>query len=418
MGAFDRSKFKATSTKKMQKQQDHVENTLGTSKGWRANFLKLKPGKNKVRIFPAHPGTDSFCYPRTTHYLEILAKYQKDGEDVEELKKKPIFNAKVHGNLVNDPIDAYIDRAFRMAYDEIQDEKERTKFLAPILNYREGIKGKTKWVVYACIIDGDQKEYGRLELPVTVKDSMNELAIGADDDDDVIETDPFTDPDEGRCIIVKYNNKAEKPQDYYKTSIDLKKATPLNDEELNWLLDQPSLQSILVDAYSMKDFDMAVEGLKRFDEDKGYEIFTFDDYLDTLEIIAKQVPEKEEKDEEEDEDTPPATKKRTKDDVVKESKKKEKEVESDLPFDKSLDEMTMDELKGVIRREDLGIRILSKYDEEGVIEMIMEERELKAGESSKESEEAEEAEEEEEEEKPTRRRSSRLDKLANEVEED
>ena len=54
MGTFDRSRFKATKTAKLKQQQDKVEDTLGTKKGGRANFLKLKPGKNKVRILPAH----------------------------------------------------------------------------------------------------------------------------------------------------------------------------------------------------------------------------------------------------------------------------------------------------------------------------------------------------------------------------
>lgn len=425
MGTFDRSKFKATQTSKMKEQQKEAEETLGQGKGGnRANFLKLVHGKNKVRILPGHPGSDSFCYPRTTHYLNVLVKYKKDGKDVEEIKPKPIFNAKIHGGLSEDPIDAYIDMAYKIAFDEIPDEKERAKFLAPITNFKTGIKAKTRWVVYAIMMNGDERELGRLDLPVTVKEKLNEMAVDADEDEGVIQTDPFTDPDEGHCVTITYNKDAEKPGDYYKATLDYKKATPVTDEELDWLSEQPTLESMLVDSYSMKDFDMAIEGLKRFDEENEFNIFSHDEFLDKLEKLAENVPEaKDSDDDEEDEDDTPKRKKTSaKEEKVKESKAKEEK--SDLPFDLELEEMDMDQLKGVIRREGLNIRILSKYDEQDVVEMIKEEREIIAAESKKEDKPKkkanpiEEDDDDEEEEAPRRKRGSRLAELQDEVEED
>lgn len=421
MGTFDRSKFKASSTKKLQEQQKEAEDTLGQGKGGsgRANFLKIENGKNKIRILPGHPESDTFCYPRTTHYLNVLTKYKKDGEDIEEIKPKPIFNAKIHGGLSEDPIETYIDTAYSLAYEKFSDnEKERIKFLAPITNFKTGIKAKTRWVVYAIMIGEETREIGRLDLPVMVKEKLNEMAVDADEEDDVIQTDPFTDPDEGHCIIVTYNKDATKPADYYKATLDFKKPTPITDEELVWLGEQPSLESMLVDSYSMKDFDLAIEGLKRFDEENKYNIFSMDSFLDKLEKIAEKVPAEKEKSDEGDSDKESSDDESKKDKVIRQSK--EKESKSDLPFDVDLKDMNMDQLKGVILREKLNIRILSKYEEVDVVEMIQEERDILKAEEQKKSKEKtfDKEDSEEQEERPTRGKNSRFADLKKGLEED
>lgn len=359
MTTFDRSKFQASKTSDMKRQEQEIEKAV-SGKGGRANFLKLQHGKNKIRILPAHPGQSSFCFPRTTHYMDVLVKYKKDGVDVEEIKPKPVFNAKVHGGLADDPIDAYIDTAYKVAYDTIDGEDARKKFLAPMLNFRTGIKGKTRWVCYAMMVKGDSVEVGRLDLPVTVKEKLNELAIGEDTDDGVIETDPFTDPDNGRCIFVTYNKDADKPGDYYKASIDLRSAYPIDDTELEWLMDQPRLDEMLVNSYTSKDFDMAIDGLKRFDEEHNFNIFEDERFLSRVERIAPQVPQFV-----------------PKDSAATEAPKKAPKKAPEKAVTVTLEEMGMDDLKDVIKGEGLGIRVLARYTEEDVREFIKEERAIR-----------------------------------------
>ena len=82
----------------------------------RATFLKVEPGINKFRIFPAPIKAESslFCFPKVTSFLPLLVDEYDDngnktGKQVE--KRKAVFNAKVHGGLEIDIVEAYIDAA-------------------------------------------------------------------------------------------------------------------------------------------------------------------------------------------------------------------------------------------------------------------------------------------------------------------
>jgi len=417
--AFDRSKWKATSTATLKSQSDEVAKGGKTQNG-KANYLKFVDGKNKLRLFPAHPGTESFSYPKKVHFLSVEVTYKKGDEEITETKRKPIFNAKVHGNLPNDPCDLYIDRVYEMARDKFNegdypDKAKRDagwKEYTSKLGSRTGIKAGEKFTSYAKLInpEGETISRGIIDLAKTVKDSLNEIAMDADDVEGVITTDPFTDPEDGRIVTVKYDSKSTTPQGYYKVSIDLKGGTPLTDSDMEWLDEQKPLEEIYVGVYCQRDFDFAMEGLQKFDQESGYGVFESDEFLDDVEDLAKLVkptPTKEdyEKKEKEAKEEVPAKKVEKKATKKVESKSLAAE-DSDLPFDLELEDMDMEQLKGYIRRKELPIRIMARYSEEDVVEIIKEEEELLAANTTA-IEKSFDDEPEEKEEKPTSRRSRR-----------
>lgn len=422
MGAFDRSKFAATKTSNLKEQEAEQSAKVGR-RGDRVEFKRLEPGKNKLRIYPAHPGTKSFMYPRTVHFLPVEVD-EKDGNGEKTGKRKvirkPIFSAKVHLGLQNGaipkcPADEYLTRAIQWCHDNIQDEEERKKRIA-VLTGREGIKPATKWIAYADLYSGASKEFCRIELSTMVQQAMNEIAAGQDDEDGAIVTDPFTDPDTGRAIFVTYDNKAKKPADFYSTAIDINKVTPLTDDELGVLAEQTSLESMLTNCYRKQDFDMMIEGLKRFDEENDFGIFGDDDYLDILEEIGEYefAPDRNSTS-----TKPEAKSEETSETSTSNVADEEEEEESDLPWDKKLEDMSREELKGYIRRKGLDIKILKRYTEQDLIEIIRDEEKIIEQNKIAAAEQEEKDEEEEEGLNTTttgrgsrRGRSSRIDKLS------
>lgn len=415
--AFDRSKFGGSKISDIQKQDKEFEKkTDFGGNGGRAGFIKLKEGKNKVRIFPAHPDTPTFYQPLVVHWMDVLNKWtDRDGKEKEEWKRKPIFSAKAHSEIGKCPIDRYIYYAYKVFGEEFQDRKDRDAKIAPIKG-QKGITSSTKFIVYA-EIDG---EFGRLELPMSVKNSLNEIAIGQEDDDGVIETDPFTDPDSGHCVYITYDKqlnkdkKDRKAADYYKTAIDIKGATPLSDEQLSKLIECQSLEELYVNVYTLKDFDMAVEGLKKFDEEHKFGIFSVDEFIDELEAIHDLIPEVDEETEEEEPKTKKTASKKKEEseaeeeelEEVEEEEDEEEDEESDLPFDVAIADMDEDQLKGVIRRNSLPIRATKRTSLEDLREWVQEELDIL-------DRKEESAEEEEKKETSSKRgKSDRLSKIS------
>ena len=115
MPKFDRSEFKATSLKSLV-----GENT-------RAGYLNVNEGENKFRIFPAFPGEKTFIYEKSTSFLPRIVKDESSGE--EEIKRKPVFNAKVHSNSSRDLVEEYIKYLTDKAEKEVGDSEELNNYL-------------------------------------------------------------------------------------------------------------------------------------------------------------------------------------------------------------------------------------------------------------------------------------------------
>ena len=74
----------------------------------------------------------------------------------------------------------------------------------------------------------------------------------------------------------------------------------VTDDQLKDLSKYQSLKERFSDSYTMKDFNLAVEGLKRFDEKFEYGIFEDKEFIEELKAIEKLVPaEKESKEDKE-----------------------------------------------------------------------------------------------------------------------
>jgi hypothetical protein len=117
--------------------------------------------------------------------------------------------------------------------------------------------------------------------------------------------DPFTDLEEGRALVIMYNDKAEKPADYYSVSIDtatesaemngrkiqIQKVYPLTDEDLDTLMGFPSLFKTFRNCFKKRDFILQFTGLEFFDKKNGMGIFHSPEFQTVIEEISAYYPE-------------------------------------------------------------------------------------------------------------------------------
>lgn len=322
---MDRSRFKPTSTLAMKKSDEQVNTALGRKdRVGRAGFFQLQEGKNYFRLYPPHPGDELFAYPVVKAMVPIYVqdKDQQGSPIWTDAKKtvpkmrrtvKSVFNARIHGKEGDrDIVEEYVACIRRIA-ETISNEADRKEYLAPIEGMyigakhpknKMGVNFKETWVCYVNRLDSldpDKQEFGRLEIGKAIKYRLNELSA-TEDSDDVIETDPFTDPGDGRAIVVTYDKSATRPQDYYKCEFFtplLKGASgrirlyPLSDEQLEDFEKQPSLKSLFYQVYGIKDFQIALQGIQILDEEEGYKLLEDDNFLAIVEEIGLQYPEEE-----------------------------------------------------------------------------------------------------------------------------
>lgn len=310
--SFNRNKFKGASLGSLKSEKQEAEKKANATNPYqgRSNFHQIDQGKNVFRILPPHnPDEPPYRALRTT-WLDCSVEKYEDGKPTgqTEIKKKRIFIATVHGldidgnQMKNDPVEAYINKAWSYANEVSSDKEDRKKFMAPILGYIgkdkkyvPGIAPSTNYVFYA-VKDGS---IGRLEIYKSIVDRMEEMNISADSGEDPIETDIFSDPDEGVSLIIEFDKGGERGKKYkvsksepgrkFKTIQEFYESERVPDSVLEELSKKESLTDLYVDAYTMRDFDLAIDGLRRFDEAKGYEIFKDKEFLQEIEQIKSIV---------------------------------------------------------------------------------------------------------------------------------
>lgn len=408
-------------------QTEEKTGTKGSSDSNKGKPLKIEEGKNYLRIFPIHPKTienlgeesASNMYPASRYFMDTQVKYEKrDGTEVDEIQRRPHLNSKVHGGTDKCLADEYINFAYKIAYDELDGDDEISDYLYPIKHFQKGVTRDTKWPCYVKMYTDKQRssfERGIVYFPVSVINKMNEQSAENDDPDGVIETDIFSDVEEGYVMIVTKDPVAGKkdPSKWYSVATDIKGGEdPLSDEDLGWLMEQDPLDEKFLNIYKASDFTRSLDALKAFDKNPQgdekkcplvtYNIFSYDEFLDTVEEIAGYYPEEDASEEDApEEDAPKSTKK--KDPVAKKTAPAaKKEAPSDLPFDTPLEEMSKESLEGYIRRNKLAIRVSKRHTVEDLVEFIKEEEEISAQSADVK---------EPEPEKPSRARSSRLAEL-------
>jgi hypothetical protein len=363
----DRSKYRKASEEEMAQQQEAMA-ARSENNSDRATFLKVEPGINKFRIFPAPLKAESslFCFPKVTSFLPLLVDKYEDGKKTgeQEVKRRAVFNAKVHGGLEIDIVEAYIEAAKEKFSALCKDKKELYKKLTPLTDWKTGIKPSSAYVCYAIKYtgDGQNKQYGRLQLTNGVKKQLDSLCLREGKSGAPIIVDLFSDPDSGKPFQWSSNPNAEDAKARNKINILFEEDFPLTDEELEMLESWDSLESLYTNSYKKSDFEKQVKGLQRFDKDNKLNIFESPAFQSILESAKAEVEEKLADDEEEstDENEEQEEKQPAKKVTPKKNKKpaeEKKEDEDTIPeILEEMDKKTLMSIPGILEIEVEGIK--------------------------------------------------------------
>ncbi|HNQ19960.1 MAG TPA: hypothetical protein PKI46_02745, partial [Bacteroidales bacterium] len=366
--ATDRSQFKATSVASM-KQQDKAVQQLVHDKGERTPWLKIDDGTNKFRIMPAHPDSTSFAYPCGRWWLQRDISYEKEGKTITERKKRPVFNAKIHGSAQKDIVEEYIKFAIKVLTDEISDGDELQKRIQSLTHWKTGLNLKPEWIVYAQkYATNGQKEFGLLSFPNGVKNKLNELAISEDDVNNPITTDPFTDVDNGKAIIIKYDKTEKQAKDVYKVNLHWQGNYALSDKELDEFAKFDSLNKLYHNVYKRKDFDIAVEGLRIFDEENEVGVFEHDEFIELVENMREEWPETDDSEDNDDGTEENETSTVSERAQVKAEKSVEKTIENKVieTEQDAFDTMNRLELKKYIKENNLSFMVKQSMTDDDI----------------------------------------------------
>ena len=311
-----RSQLKATSIKRLQKQIDEDNAMVGAQSS--AEYLNLEDGKTiKIRIFPCHPGQEDFYVARKCYWMSFV------GDDGEQ-HRGTVLDSRVHGGTKYDVVEEYV----KYAKKKVGNDADKLEALTGSGPKSNSLNPQYSWLCYADKINGDDQLRAKLwEFKKMVRDAINKLAF-SEDEDEVIEVDPFTDPDEGLPIMVTYrkNPNKKKGENFYEVAFPKKvSARPLTDEEIEYFMTLKPLSEV-INRYGMRDFERALEGLQNFDTENEIDLFEDEDWLEHLEEIKAQYD-----DEEDSEDSKPAKKSTKK--VVKKVAEPEDDEEEDEPED-------------------------------------------------------------------------------------
>lgn len=325
MENFDRSKYKGASIASVKKVSDDAKKNstkFGDYGGDFIKFFEVKEGSNWLRIAPAHDPNDSPYIPvRTTMLKCKVEKRDAEGNIIAgefEIKNKKIFIAPFHCErdennqpiIKKDVVEAYIGFVIRQA-EQLHGKGTDSfkKYLNPVNGYMasgkwvSGIKPSTNFVCYGW---DDNKDLKRAELYEGWMKRMNEISLQESSGDGVLALDVFSDPDTGLPLSITKGKDDKGKTKYTLDAVKIargenwedffKRCNP-TDEMLMKFSEAKSLKELYIGVYTKRDFDLAMDGLQRFDTEHGFNIFANDDFMDEVEAIAVLVPEKKEKEE-------------------------------------------------------------------------------------------------------------------------
>lgn len=304
MVAFDRSKFNVGKLKDVEETVKKAEQTMGRRSSEWVNFFTPEEGKNIVRILPAAKGSP-YVPLKTAKLACEVDTYDKEGNVTgKEIKDKNVFCADVHGADIlkgRDPIMTYI-KYVKMKAEDIQDAEECKRFLNPVTGYmsKKGwVWGIEPMLAFICYMMDDSKNILKLQLRPQWMKEMKNISVERSEDD-ALSLDVFSDPDNGYPLLInKYKDEKKK------WKFDLSAVLPstkqnwddffeenrVPDEVLTKLASLDSLEDTYVNVYKKRDWDLALDGLQRFDEANGYDIFSMEEFINELEEMAELVPD-------------------------------------------------------------------------------------------------------------------------------
>lgn len=338
---FDKSKFKKQSIEDVEAEVKQAEKTMFKGSKSYTGFATVQKGKNVFRVVPAMGKAYVAC--KMSKLRVEVPTYDANGKVTgKEVKDKNVFCADIHGkNLLKgkDPIVLYCDYVRKKASEEYQDDVERRKFLNPIMGYKKGNKfvwGINPSLAYVCYVYQGSKDFARLQLYGAWMNRIKEISVEMSDDE-TVSFDIFSQL-EGAYPLVITMGEDDKGKKTYSLSAGVPKKgqswdeffeeTAIPDEDMEYFLNEvPTLEEIYKDVYSQKDFNMALDGLKRFDEENGYDIFADDGFLTEIEEMAAMIPDEDSKNDEGEEDEAPKKTKST----SKSKKVEEPETDEEKP---------------------------------------------------------------------------------------
>lgn len=402
-----RDKYKPTSTKQLKSKIQEEDALVGSSD--RAGYLSIDEGTNKFRIYPAHnPDSGDWYVLVLKHWITV------EGDDGKE-RRTTVLNAKHHGGFKKDPFEEYITMA-KKHLTENEDDDAATK-IANLTDWKVGLTSSASWLLYADKVSKENKEFGLLEFNKSTRDGLNKIAC-FEEEDEAIQTEPFTDPDEGIPVLITYNSKAKKAGDKYSVTSGTKpKAMPLSDEDLENFDGQKPLNEMYKN-YGIDDLAKALEGIKNFDEKQEIGLCDTDEWQEKIEELKNMVKGGSKKTVAPTKPSSPAkplAKKPVKVEEEEEEIEEEEQEEAPKPTKKSGDKfhtMDRDELKIFWAENELsqfGDKLM-KSDSDDDIRKKVRDAYYKLQEEAKSSQEEEEEEEEEEAPKPVAKKTIQVAK--------
>jgi hypothetical protein len=302
-----RKKLKAKPISVVKEQEKEVAQKVGR-RGNRAGYLDMNKGYNKFRLYPAHPGTESWMYPCVTYFVP---NYKEDGK----LGVKPVFNSKIHGGTEKDIVEEYVKYLSTETLGHLQGPALDEALKPIIWGGDYSLVPKTDWIAYADKYGKDEKKigFGRVKFTPGTKNKLEGLASTERSDEPIV-LDPFTDQEDGIAIIVTYDPDAKDKngkkdfKNFYSVELEQKQIdkfrfeyvpTPLTDKEVDEFLKQDSLESMYKKCYKLKDFNLALSGLEIIDEKCKFGVLRDPRFLEIVEEIKGYYPEDDEEEEEE-----------------------------------------------------------------------------------------------------------------------
>lgn len=335
---FNRDQFKPTSMAaiKTQEQEAAAKRPTGNNN----LFGKIEDGRNTLRLYPAHPdgGGTTFAEAHCVSWLPVTSKARDENKRViegqTEIRRKSVFNSKVHGNTVKDLVEEYLRLVREVLFKEyLTDKAEQATIEGWLTSFesKDAIQPQDSWAVYASKRNGDV--WGPVEqfdLKKTVKTALNNLAAELSNDDPN-SPDPFTNVTDGIPVVVVKGKDPKNGKTVYSAAFARVGAgrqanymdAPLSDDQLEAFLRLPSLNKIYVNAYKRRDLLLQLEGLKNIDDQltkrsfktkaglefvTGLSVFAIQEFQDLIDEMLDLYPEGEEPAEDQaTEDNGPAT---------------------------------------------------------------------------------------------------------------
>jgi hypothetical protein len=348
---FDRSEFKGTDLKAIEEQNKLIAS--GSSK--KRDYLQIEDGSNKLRILPAHPNSDPNNKYAQQKFVAWLQVEDKDGK----LQNRSFLNAKVHAGQEKDLVEEYHKLATKLiAADDDLDTQVKAQKLKDISDYKLGIKHQGKWLAYAVDTSKEETEEGRrglVEISNGIKKQMDEESL-AEIEEDPTAADVISDPNSGRVITIKKFPKKPSTERY---SVLLgRKDSPVEDSDLDWLVDEDSLVDILFKGvnYHQGTLEYVLQGIENYDDKYDVGVADTEEFKEIYKELKAALPEAPVRDDNgssSDEDT-------------SKKSKRDRKPKKTLTFG----EMSKDEIKQFIMDNDLDVPVRRKDSVEDLLDRL------------------------------------------------